>query len=158
LIGKSAGGALRQHSVQNVLPDRCAFFSLVFIGLALSQQIYGGAIQRGGDRTGKEGAVVARVVPCKAAFVAAILPERDRVLDRFDGGLAVKHHLLASLVDLRAAKRPQKGIPKGRWIAEAVTERLAERLALGLEPLACRAVLVPSFRKLGDANRFEPRF
>jgi hypothetical protein len=39
-----------------------------------------------------------------------------------------------------------------------MTERLADWLAIGLEFLPCRAVLVPGFRKLGDADRFEPRF
>src|SRR5712691_11242444 len=100
------------------------------------------AVEGGGDLARVKGAVVGRVVPGEAAFVAGFLPEGRHPLDRLDGVLRVQHHLLARLVGLRATEGPRQRIrPAGR-VVDGVTERLAEGLALLLEGGAELSVLV----------------
>src|SRR6202035_376624 len=113
--------------------------------------------ERRRNRPREERPVVARVVPGKAAFVEAVLPEADRVFDRFERRLAVEDHGLAVLLDLHAAERPEERIPERRRIAEAVAERLAERMAVGLQLLSHGPVFVPGLGKLVDASLGEPR-
>src|SRR3546814_12768752 len=73
--------------------------------------------------------LVAGVVPGQAALVMGVLPEVDHVLDRLKGLLAVDHDLLAALVDLRAAERPEVGEGEGRRVAEGMSHGLADRAA-----------------------------
>src|SRR5947209_2537500 len=73
------------------------------------------------------------------------------------GRLAPERTNLAVFFAFFAAPRPQLRIGESRRIAEAVADRLANRLTLGLELLAGRAVLVPGLRKLVVADRLVPR-
>src|SRR6185437_1570521 len=63
---------------------------------------------------------------------------------------------LAVLLDFLAAERPHQGIGEGRRIAEAVAKRLADRVAVGLELLAGRLVLVPGRGEALEADLLEP--
>src|SRR5205823_4843965 len=157
LIAELPGRALGQRAVQDVLPEWAALVGLIVIGLALGFEINRGAVQCRRDRAGKEGAIVAGIVPSKPAFVAAFLPEGGPKFDRLERLLAVERYL-AVFLDLLAAPRPQIGIEEGRRIAEAMAHGLADRLAFGLELFAGGTVLVPGFWKLRDPDRIEPRF
>src|SRR6185295_6963340 len=116
-----------------------------------------GAVERGRDVAGVEGAVVVGVVPGQPALVAGVLPERLHELDGLDRALAVDRHLLAALIDLGAAEIPEDGIGERRRVPEGMAERLADRLAFGLELLADLAVLVPRLRELLGTDLVEPR-
>src|SRR5579862_6236491 len=131
LIGEFSRRPLRQGAVQNVLVQRLPFFVLIFVGSALGDQIDGSTILRRRDRPGKERAVIARVIPGQAAFVATILPESDPEFNGLDCFLAIESDF-AALVDFPAAVCPKKGIPEARRIAEAVPQRLSYRLAFSL--------------------------
>src|SRR4029450_9145558 len=108
--------------------------------------------ERGADLTGVEGSVVIGVVPRQPALVAAVLPEGLQELHRLERALGVDHDLLAAPVDLGTAEVPQERVGEDRRIAEAVAERLPDRLALGLELLADVAVFVPGLRELFRAD------
>src|SRR5204863_8537714 len=127
------GRALRhERGVLDVLHERLALLVLDLVLLALGDDVDRGAVERGRDLTRVERAVVVRVVPREAALVAAVLPEGLEELDGLDRALRVDDDLLAGLVDLGAAEVPQERIGERRRIAEAVAERLPDRLALGL--------------------------
>src|SRR6185437_13775116 len=64
---------------------------------------------------------------------------------------------LAVCLDLLPAERPHQRIDEGRRVAEAVTNRLAERAALGLELLAGLVIFVPGLRELAVPRFLEPR-
>ena len=83
LIAELPGRALGQRAVQDVLPEWAALVGLIVIGLALGFEINRGAVQCRRDRAGKEGAIVAGIVPSKPAFVAAFLPEGGFNIKRF---------------------------------------------------------------------------
>src|SRR5205814_7564951 len=74
-----------------------------------------------------------------------------------DGALAVDDDLLARLVDLGAAEVPQERIRERGRIAEAVSERLPDWLALGLELLANLAILVPRLGEFLGPDLLEQR-
>src|SRR5579864_8970308 len=137
--------------MENILPQRRALLGLIIVGLALGFDVDRGTVERRRNRAGEEGAVIAGIVPGESALVAAILPEGNRELDRFDGRLAVEDNLLATLIDLHAAERPQEWIPERRRVAEAVAEGLDERLAFRFQLFADGAVLVPGFGKIAGA-------
>src|SRR4029453_1173359 len=99
----------------------------------------------GRDLTGVEGSVVIGVVPRQPALVAAVLPEGLQELHRLERALGVDHDLLAAPVDLGTAEVPQERVGEDRRIAEAVAERLPDRLALGLELFSHVAGLCPGF-------------
>src|SRR3546814_4571343 len=87
-----------------------------------------------------------------------VLPEVDHVLDRLKGLLAVDYDLLAALVDLRAAERPEVGVGEGRRVAEGMSHGLADRAARRLQLLAGVAILVPGFREGDEYFLGEPGF
>src|SRR3546814_14397553 len=87
-----------------------------------------------------------------------VLPEGAHVLDRLKGLLAVDHDLLAALVDLRAAERPEVGVGEGRRVAEGMSPGLADRAARRLQLLAGVAILVPVLREGVVADLGEPGF
>src|SRR5262249_2968008 len=135
--GELAGRPPRQErSVLDVLDERLALLVPQLVSLPLGADVDRGAVERRRGLTGVNRAVVARVVPGEPALVTGVLPERLHELHRLDGALAVDHDLLAGRVDLGASEVPQQRIGERGWIAEAVTQRLADRLALRLELLA----------------------
>src|SRR5437870_3580058 len=102
-------------------------------------------------------AVVVRVVPRKAALVAALLPERLHELHRLHGALAVDGDFRAARIGLGAAEAPEHRIREGRGVAEGVAEGLAVRLALLLELGEDPPRLVPGLRVPVGAHLPEPR-
>src|SRR6516162_3411598 len=103
MIAELAGGTRRQRHVENVVLERLPRLGLVILELALGEQVDRGAVLRRATSIRQEGAIVAGVVPGEAALVVAILPEINRVLDRFDRLLAVQDDGLAVGLDLLAA-------------------------------------------------------
>src|SRR3546814_17190694 len=92
--------------------------------------------------------LVAGVVPGQAALVMGVLPEVDHVLDRLKGLLAVDHDLLAALVDLRAAERPEVGVGEGRRVAEGMSHGRSEERSVGKEGVStCRSRWSPYHQK-----------
>src|SRR5437016_1838936 len=153
----AAGRAGRQRRVVDVLEQRLALLVLDLVLLPLGHDVDRGAVERGRDLAGVEGAVVVGVVPGQATLVAALLPEPLHEFHRLDGALALEHDLLARLVGLGGAEGPGHRVGEGRGIAEGVAERLAVRLALLLEPGEQLARLVPRLRVVAGACFFEPR-
>src|SRR5437870_1098595 len=142
--GELAGRPLgHQRGVLDVLEERLALVVLDLVLLALGDDVDRGAVERRADLAGVEGAVVVGVVPGQPALVTGVLPEGLQELHGLERALRVDRDLLAALVDLGTAEIPQERVGEGRRITEAVTERLADRLALGLELLADLAVFVP---------------
>src|SRR5206468_1391232 len=137
-----------RRRVLDVLEERLALLVLDLVLLALGDDVDRRAVQRRADLTRVKRAVVVGVVPGQPAFVASVLPERLEELHGLDRALAVDRDLLARLVDFGTTEVPQERIGEGRRIPEAVTERLADRLALRLELSADFAILVPRLRKL----------
>src|SRR5205085_6604092 len=153
-----ARGTRRQRrGVLDVLPERLALLVLDLVLLPLGDDVDRGTVERRRDFPGMERAVVVRVVPRQAAFVASVSPERLHELHRLERALAVEHDLLTAGVGLGAAVAPEKRVAKGRRITEAVTERLADGLALGLELLADLTPGVHRLRELGHTDVGVPR-
>src|SRR5437868_13354900 len=71
----AAGGPARQRCVVDVLPERLALVVLDLVLLSLGDDVDGGAVERGRELAGVEGAVGVGVRPCQAACVGALLPE-----------------------------------------------------------------------------------
>src|SRR5207244_9778913 len=153
----AAGRAGRQRRVVDVLEQRLALLVLDLVLLPLGHDVDRGAVERGRDLAGVEGAVVVGVVPGQATLVAAVLPEPRHEFRRLDGALALEHDLLVRLVGLGGAEGPGHRVGEGRGIAEGVAERLAVRLALLPEPGEQLARLVPRLRVVAGARFFEPR-
>src|SRR2546428_2491097 len=151
------GGAGRERRVIDVLEQRLALVVLDLVLLTLGDDVDRRAVQRRADLAGVERAVVVGVVPGQAALVAALLPERLHELHRLDGPLAVDGDLLARLVGLGPAERPEHRVREGRSVAEGMAERLAIRLALLLERGEDLARLVPRLRELAGARPLRPR-
>src|SRR5262249_23109192 len=135
-----------------------------FLGEICFRFLFGFEIDRGAvigraDSPGEECPVVARIVPGQPAGIITVVPKGDGVLDRVHRLLAIERNRLAVRLDLPAAPRPEKRIPKDHRIAESMAEGLAIRAPLGLELLAHGAVLVPSVGKLtvAVAHLVEPR-
>src|SRR5213594_1695965 len=156
--GELTRRALRhRRGVLDVLEERLALLVLDLVLLALGHDVDRGAVERRAELARVERAVVVGVVPREPALVARVLPERLQELHGLERALGVDRDLLSGCVDLGAAEVPQERVGEGRRIAEAVTERLTDGLALGLELLADLAVLVPGFREFLDADLVEPR-
>src|SRR5262249_47306358 len=147
----------RERRVIDVLEQWLALVVLDLVLLTLGDDVDRRAVQRRADLAGVERAVGVSVVPGQAALVAAFLPERLHELHRLEGALAVDGDLLAGLVGLGPAERPQHRVREGRSVAEGVAERLAIGLALLLEGSEDLARLVPRLRILVDSDFFEPR-
>src|SRR5215469_7605296 len=145
--------------MENILPQRRAFFGQIRVGFFLRLQVNRGAVVRGTDRAREKRSVVARIVPCEAPFVATILPKAHRELYGFDRLLAVERDGLAVGLDLLAAPRPQVRVPEAGRVAERVAEGLAKGMTRGFELLAGLAVFLPGFRKFsfGVADLIKPR-
>src|SRR3989442_231886 len=152
----AARGAGRQRRVVDVLPQRLALFVLDLVLLPLGHDVDRGAVEGGRDLAGVEGAVVVGVVPRQPALVAALLPERLHELHGLQRALAVEHDLLAALVGLGAAVRPQHRVGEGRRVAEGVAERLTVRLALLLHHREELAGVLPGLGVLVGARFLEP--
>src|SRR2546427_574858 len=150
-------GAGRERRVIDVLEQRLALVVLDLVLLTLGDDVDRRAVQRRADLAGVERAVVVGVVPGQAALVAAFLPERLHELHRLEGALAIDGDLLAGLVGLGPAERPEHRVREGRSVAEGVAQRLAVRLALLLEGSEDLARLVPRLRELAGAGLLEPR-
>src|SRR5207249_9249885 len=146
--GELPARALGKPCVEDVLPQRCALFGQIRLGLLLGFEIDRGAIVGRAAGTREESPVVARIVPGEPAFVVCVLPETDRELHRLDRLLAVECYGLAVRLELLAAPRPEKGIPEDNRVAKGVAERLPHRAGLGLELLPGGAVFLPRLRKL----------
>src|SRR5262249_36483549 len=143
-----AGWALRhQRGVLDVLIERLALVVLDLFFLALGHDVDRRAVERGADLAGVKRAVVVGVVPGPAALVAGVLPEGLEELHGLQRALGVDRDLLTAGVDLGAAEVPEERIRERGRVAEAVAQRLADRLALGLELLADVAILVPRLRE-----------
>src|SRR5215831_16569041 len=156
--GELAGRAPRhQRGVLDVLVERLALLVLDLVLLTLGDDVDRRAVERGADLAGVEGAVVVGVVPGQAALVAGVPPERLEELHRLERALRVDRDLLAARVNLGTAEVPEKRVGKDGRIAEAVTQRLADGLALGLELLADLAVFLPGLGEFLDAELVEPR-
>ncbi len=125
--------------------------------LALGHDVDRGAVERRAELARVERAVVVGVVPSEPALVARVLPERLQELHGLERALGVDRDLLPARVDLGATEVPEERIREDGRITEAVAERLADRLALGLELLADLAILVPGLREFLDADLVEPR-
>ena len=69
MLAELAGWPLWQRGVEDIVLDRLAVLGLIHVRLFLCFDIDRGAVIGGADRAGKEGTVVARVVPRKAAEV-----------------------------------------------------------------------------------------
>src|SRR4030095_16983727 len=147
LPGRPAGKGRR---MLDVLVHRRALLVLDLVLLALGNDVDRGAVKRRTDLSRVERPVVIGVVPGEPALVAALLPEGLEELDGLDRALAVDHDLLAGAVPLGAAEIPQERIRERRRVAKAVTQRLADRLALGFELLARLAPLLPRPGGLGE--------
>src|SRR6266705_6646964 len=132
--------------VIDVTPHRLPTLVLDPVLLALGRDVDRCAVERGGDLDGQERAVVVRIVPGEAPLVAGVLPERRHPLDRLDRFLAVELGL-ALAVALGGAEVPEHRIAPGRRVAEGVTERLADRVALLLESRPELPVFVERLRR-----------
>src|SRR5882762_483427 len=149
--GELPGRPLReQRLVLDVLVEGLALLVLELVLLPLGHDVDGGAIEGRRDVARMEGAIVVGIIPGETALVAGVLPESLHELHGLDGALAVDHDLLAARVHLSAAEIPEERIGEGWRVTEAVAERLAHRLALGLELLSHLAPLVPRLRELLD--------
>src|SRR6185437_2002339 len=115
------------------------------------------AVQRRRKRAGEKCAVVARIVPREPTLVERILVGSSHEFDRLYRRLAVENDGFAVGLDLLPAERPHQRIDEGRRVAEAVTDRLAERPALRLEFLAGLEIFVPGLRELAVPRFLEPR-
>src|SRR5262249_51708762 len=125
--------------------------------LALGHDVDRGAVERGADLAGVEGAVVVGVVPGQTALVAGVLPEGLQELHGLDRALRVDRHLLAAGVDLGSPEVPQERIDERRRIPEVGARRWADRLPLGLELFAAAAFLAPRLGNLFRTDLVNPR-
>src|SRR5947208_6947738 len=156
--GELTRRALRhQRGVLDVLEERLALLVLDLVLLALGHDVDRGAVERRAELARVERAVVVGVVPREPALVARVLPERLQELHGLQRALGVDRDLLPARVDLGAPEVPEERIREDGRITEAVAERLADRLALGLELLADLAILVPGLWEFLDADLVEPR-
>ena len=106
MVAELAGRPLWQRRVEAIVLERLAVLGLIRVGFLLGFDIDRCAVVGGADAAGEKGAVVAGIVPGEGAFVAGVLPQSDRELDRLDRRLAVEHDGLAVGLDLLAAPGP----------------------------------------------------
>src|SRR5206468_2906294 len=147
----------KTRRVLDILPERLALLVLDRVLLSLGDDVDRGAVEGGADLARVEGAVVVRVVPGEPALVARVLPERCEKFHRLHRALGIEDDTLAGGIRLGAPVAPQERVREGRRIAEAVPERLADRLALGLELSARLAPGVHRLGKFGQADLRVPR-
>src|SRR5437762_3904827 len=153
-----AGRPRRQRRrVLDVLPERLALLVLDLVLLTLGDDVDRRAVEGGADLARVEGAVVVRVVPGQPALVAGVLPERCEKFHRLHRALGIEDDTLAGGIRLGAPVAPQARVREGRRIAEAVSQRLADGPALGLELSACLAPGVHRRGEFGEADLRVPR-
>src|SRR5262249_37784949 len=145
-----------ERRVLDVLEQRLALVVLDLVPLPFGNDVDRRTVEGRPDLPRMKRAVVVGVVPGQPALVAGVLPDGLKELPGLDRALAVEDALLAALVDLGTAEVPQKRVGERRGIAEAVAERLSDRLALGLELFADLAVLVPRLGEFLRADLVEP--
>src|SRR5207249_8933538 len=96
-------------------------------------------------------------IPRDTTVLPRLLPERCEKFHRLHRALGIEDDTLAGGIRLGAPVAPQERVREGRRIAEAVPERLADRLALGLELSARLAPGVHRLGKFGQADLRVPR-